>query len=163
MSSTLFARGTNTQVGLRRRAEAIDKSIADMRTAVDGVQDLPRDFRVMRTRVEVLESHLATIAALSKTVETQQKTIAAVEAQLGKIALIDSLEERVGKLESQAATNAEELKTMEEEVDAAGTRVRTCETITEAQNAKITKLNSRIVALEKAAAEAAAAAATADN
>jgi hypothetical protein len=49
---------------------------------------------------------------------------------------------------------------MEEEIDTASTRVKTCETITEAQTVKITKLNSRVVALEKAAAEAAAAAAS---
>ena len=162
MSSTLFGRGTNTQVGLRRRAEVIDKSIADMRAAVDGVQDLPRDFRVMRTRVEVLESHLVTIAELSKTVETQQKTIATVEAQLGKIALIDSLVDRIEKLEAQATTSVEELKTIEEEVDMAVTRAKTSETLVETQNTKINKLHSRLVALEKAAAEAAAAAAVAE-
>jgi hypothetical protein len=55
----------------------------------------------------------------------------------------------------------DEIKTMEEEVESAGTRVKACETIVETQNVKITKLNSRVVALEKAAAEAAAAAATA--
>jgi chromosome segregation ATPase len=110
--------------------------------------------------MEAVETYSATIAALTKLVEAQQKTITVVEAQLSKIATIDSLAERISKLEAQDNARAEDLKTMEEEIDTAGTRVKTCETITEAQTAKITKLNSRIVALEKAAAEAAAAAAS---
>jgi chromosome segregation ATPase len=160
MSSTLFGRGTNTQVGLARRAEEVKKSISDIRAAVESVQELPTEFRVMRTRMEAVETYSATIATLTKLVEAQQKTITVVEAQLSKIATIDSLAERISKLEAQDNTRAEDLKTMEEEIDTASTRVKTCETITEAQTVKITKLNSRVVALEKAAAEAAAAAAS---
>ena len=159
MSSTLFARGTNTQVGLRRRAEVIDKSISDMRATVEGVQDLPRDFRVLRARVEAVETYADTISRATKAVGELTEKVAVLEGFLSKITQIDSILERLTKLESMG----DDIRTMEEEMETTTTRVKSCETIIEAQNAKITKLTSRINALEKAAAEAAAAAATADH
>jgi len=159
MSSTLFARGTNTQVGLRRRAEVIDKSISDMRATVEGVQDLPRDFRVLRARVEAVETYSDTISSVTKAVGELSEKVAVLEGFLSKITQIDSILERLTKLESMG----DDIRMMEEEMETATTRVKSCETIIEAQNAKITKLTSRINALEKAAAEAAAAAATAGH
>lgn len=79
MSSTLFARGTMTQVGQRRRAEEVNKSLADMRTAVEGVQDLPLEFRVMRTRMEAMETHTAMIADLVKQIAELKARVAALE------------------------------------------------------------------------------------
>ena len=79
MSSTLFARGTMTQVGQRRRAEEVNKSIADVRAAVESVQELPREFRVMRTRVEAMETHTATITDLVKEIAALKARVAELE------------------------------------------------------------------------------------
>ena len=161
MSSTLFARGTMTQVGLRQRAEGVNRNIAEIRAMVDSVQDLPREFRVMRSRVDTVETHAASITGVNKLLaemtdkmSRQQNTITILE---NKFAQLDSVLERLVKLE---ALN-EEFKSMEEEFDTVNTRVKTCETLTEGQNVKVTKINSRVNALEKASADAAAAAATA--
>jgi hypothetical protein len=118
MSSTLFARGTNTQMGVRRRAEEVSKNITDLRSDLDTVKGLPLEFRVMRTRMEVMESYNASIVALSKqvaeimtTVEEQKKTIARLEEATGRISTLETtvttfgnLVDRVSTLEASVAT-----------------------------------------------------------
>jgi len=79
MSSTLFGRGTNTQVGGKRRAEEQERSVLAVRTAVDELRSVSAsaaDLRAATVRVTALE---ATVAALQATVATLQKSVA--EAQ----------------------------------------------------------------------------------
>jgi septal ring factor EnvC (AmiA/AmiB activator) len=66
MSSTLFARGVNTQTGMRKRAEDVAKSIADVTEAVRG---FPDEFLQLRAQILVLE----------KTVETLTKKVLVLE------------------------------------------------------------------------------------
>ena len=77
MSSTLFGRGTNTQVGGKRRAEEQERSVLAVRTAVDELRSVSAssaDLRAATLRVTTLE---ATVAALQATVATLQKSVAA--------------------------------------------------------------------------------------
>jgi hypothetical protein len=53
MSSTLYNRGTTTQTGLRRRAEAIDKALADTATIAT---DANRTVRLLEARLAALEA-----------------------------------------------------------------------------------------------------------
>ena len=75
MSSTLFGRGINTQVGLSRRAEEVAKNISDLKTSIGSVKDLPNEVRLLRSQVSSLESRLAER-------ETAQKVLEARFAQL---------------------------------------------------------------------------------
>lgn len=68
MSSTLFGRGTNTQVGGKKRAEDQERLVLSIRTAVEEVKATAAtlvEVKALTARVASLE---ATIAALQKTV-----------------------------------------------------------------------------------------------
>lgn len=71
MSSTLFGRGTNTQVGGRKRAEDQDRAVLSIRTALDELK--------VGTTIEVAQQK-ARIAALEATVAALQKMVASLAA-----------------------------------------------------------------------------------
>ena len=99
MSSTLFGRGTNTQVGLRQRAEEVNKRITDLRTAADIVKDLPLEFRVMRTRVEALETRNSTFEVLTAQLN---ELVATVDILQNKVTYIS---EKNVAIETHNSTN----------------------------------------------------------
>jgi hypothetical protein len=76
MSSTLFGRGTNTQVGGRKRAEDQDRAVLSIRTALD-------DHKTATT-AEVVQQK-ARIAALEVTVASLQKMLAATAATVATL------------------------------------------------------------------------------
>ena len=87
MSSTLFGRGTNTQIGGKKRAEDQERAVLAVRTAVDelrAVTATATDVRATTSRVAALEATIATlqktVAALSATVATLTAPAAAAEA-----------------------------------------------------------------------------------
>ena len=78
MSSTLFGRGTNSQVGGKKRAEDQDRAVLAVRTAVDELKvATAADLRATTTRIATLE---ATLASLQATVAALQKTTLAATA-----------------------------------------------------------------------------------
>lgn len=67
MSSTLYNRGTTTQTSVKRRAEAIDKSITEMRAAIASSDEVARQVRFLEARVAALEaSNTALKAAVAQ-------------------------------------------------------------------------------------------------
>jgi hypothetical protein len=69
MSSTLFNRGTTTQAGIRRRAEAVDKSIADLRAAVSTSDETARLVRLLEARILTLERKVADLEIANATLK----------------------------------------------------------------------------------------------
>jgi hypothetical protein len=65
MSSTLFNRGMNTQMGTRQRAEAVDKNILSLQLALAEVHAstaaLPNIVRLLEAKVAALESKVAVL------------------------------------------------------------------------------------------------------
>lgn len=59
MSSTLFGRGVNTQVGLARRNQEMTKSIAFAVAAAESVKALPDEIQFMKSQIVALERRLA--------------------------------------------------------------------------------------------------------
>jgi ABC-type thiamine transport system ATPase subunit len=59
MSSTLFGRGVNTQVGLARRNQEMTKSIAFAVAAAESVKTLPDELQFMKSQIVALERRLA--------------------------------------------------------------------------------------------------------
>jgi hypothetical protein len=70
MSSTLFNRGTTTQTGIRRRAEAVEKSIADLRTAVSTSDETARLVRILEARILALERKVTELEIAKETATT---------------------------------------------------------------------------------------------
>ena len=58
MSSTLFARGVNTQVGMARRSQEMTKSVALAVAAAEAVKTLPDEMQVMKSQIVALERRL---------------------------------------------------------------------------------------------------------
>jgi hypothetical protein len=63
MSSTLFGRGVNTQVGLARRNQEMTKSIAFAVAAAESVKALPDEVQFMKSQIVALERRLAATEA----------------------------------------------------------------------------------------------------
>ena len=86
MSSTLYNRGTTTQTGMRRRAEAVDKALADTATIAT---DASRTVRLLEARLAALEAantaNLTRITALEMTHTTNQTRVAALEARIAAL------------------------------------------------------------------------------
>jgi hypothetical protein len=74
MSSTLFNRGSTTQTGVRRRAEAIDKSITELRAAVSTSDETSRLVRLLEARISALERKVTTLEAANTALEAQVVT-----------------------------------------------------------------------------------------
>ena len=73
MSSTLYNRGTTTQTGVRRRAEAVDKSIADLRVAVSTTDETARLVRLLEARIVALERKVTALETTNTTLEARLK------------------------------------------------------------------------------------------
>jgi hypothetical protein len=61
MSSTLFNRGMTTQMGQRRRAEEIQRSINELRATASDTRALHEENMALRTAVSTLEMRLASL------------------------------------------------------------------------------------------------------
>ena len=57
MSSTLFARGTNAQLGIRSRNERLEREVAELRTAV-GNGSVQKEVAEVREKVSTVERKL---------------------------------------------------------------------------------------------------------
>jgi hypothetical protein len=67
MSSTLFGRGVNAQVGMRRRAEQVNRELAEVKAATTEIKDVPRDIYMIKAQVASFEKTvLAHLQALEK-------------------------------------------------------------------------------------------------
>lgn len=100
-----------TQIGQRQRAEDINKKISDLQSICESVKDLPRDFRVLNTRMIAAEGQMdqslsinKLIAELKAKVDSQQAVIASLEAQQKKYEQLDELIKRIVRLEQSAST-----------------------------------------------------------
>ena len=78
MSSTLFGRGVNTQIGMRQRAEAVQRSLDDLRgTASDvailraEIHAVARDNNAFKVLVPTLERRIATLETALAAVKAQ--------------------------------------------------------------------------------------------
>jgi seryl-tRNA synthetase len=58
MSSTLFARGVNTQVGLARRSQEMAKSVALAVATAEAVKTLPDEVQFLKSQLVALERRL---------------------------------------------------------------------------------------------------------
>ena len=61
MSSTLFGRGTTSQVGGAHRAESLTRDIADIRKILEDVKHIPEIVRELTKCVETMQSRLSLI------------------------------------------------------------------------------------------------------
>jgi len=75
MSSTLFGRGTNTQVGGRKRAEDQEKAMASLRA-------LYEELKVASTAVPDVKALTARIVSLESTIATLQSTVATLQSAI---------------------------------------------------------------------------------
>ena len=58
MSSTLFGRGTTTQIGAMHRAEKVNRELAEIRELLQSVADVPRIVAAMSQTILAIEARL---------------------------------------------------------------------------------------------------------
>lgn len=126
MSSTLFGRGINTQVGGRRRAEEVDKALEDIRNTISDVKTVPYEMRAMQAKVISMDSK---IAGYDQTLKQQSERMDTVDAA-AKNALF------------QNETQAVVIKNLQGQVDTLTTLLKSLQGQVEAQSALIKALNA---------------------
>jgi predicted nucleic acid-binding Zn-ribbon protein len=116
MSSTLFGRGINTQVGGRRRAEEIDKALGDIRNSIGDIKNVPYEMRAMQAKVISMESK---VAGYDLTLKQQSERIDTVDAA-AKNALFQNETQAVviKNLQGQVDTLTTLLKSLQGQVEA---------------------------------------------
>ncbi len=116
MSSTLFGRGINTQVGGRRRAEEVDKALEDIRSTISDVKNVPNDLRAFQGKVLAMESK---VFGYDQTLTQQSQRIDTVDAS-AKNALFQNETQAVviKNLQAQVDTLTTLLKSLQGQVEA---------------------------------------------
>ena len=107
MSSTLFGRGTNTQVGGRKRAEDQDRAMASLRALYEELKaatSAAPDVKGLTARIVSLE---ATIATLQSTVATLQSTVAALQTTVPALqTTVNAVQNSLNSLQITATVTA---------------------------------------------------------
>lgn len=78
MSSTLFGRGVNAQVGMRQRAEAVQRSLDELRTTSSDVAMLRAE---MNAVIRENNTNKTLVAALERRIATLETELAATKSQ----------------------------------------------------------------------------------
>jgi len=97
MSSTLFGRGVNAQVGMRRRAEQAARELAEVKATADEIKDVPRDLYMVKAQVASFEK---TVLAHLQALEKRLDAVGDFDARLRAV------EESVARLAASAAAAA---------------------------------------------------------
>jgi len=58
MSSTLFGRGTTTQIGAMHRAEKVNRELTEIRELLQAVADVPRQVAEMKQSIQAMAARL---------------------------------------------------------------------------------------------------------
>ena len=58
MSSTLFGRGTTTQIGAMHRAEKVNRELGEIRELLQAVADVPRQVAEMKQSIQAMAARL---------------------------------------------------------------------------------------------------------
>lgn len=75
MSSTLFARGVNGQVGNARRMERMLRDVADTKAAMELVKDVPLQIYELKSTLSKLERAVACVEASVSSLEARVKAL----------------------------------------------------------------------------------------
>ena len=107
MSSTLFGRGTNTQVGGRKRAEDQEKAMASLRALYEELKvasSAVPDVKALTARIVSLES---TIATLQSTVATLQSAIVSLQTTVPALqSTVSAVQNSISSLQITATVSA---------------------------------------------------------
>jgi hypothetical protein len=88
MSSTLFGRGTNTQVGGKKRAEDQERAVTAVRASIDEVKAATAvDVRALTARITTLETSLT---ALQKTVTELKASVSSSTSSSSSVATTEA-------------------------------------------------------------------------
>ena len=85
MSSTLFGRGTHTQVGASARFERMERDISELRKAVGGAS-MESDLKAIREKALILERKVDfQLAAMNTTIKQLREVIDKQAAQIKEL------------------------------------------------------------------------------
>ena len=80
MSSTLYNRGTTTQTGIHRRAEAVERSLAELRATISTSDETNKLVRLLEARILGLERKVADLEITNTTLKATVANITAAAA-----------------------------------------------------------------------------------
>jgi predicted nucleic acid-binding Zn-ribbon protein len=79
MSSTLFQRGITSQVGMRARAELVNKNISDLKVTLESLKALPEEFVEVKNQVK---SSAESLRPVTSDVNELKNLVRSLEARL---------------------------------------------------------------------------------
>jgi septal ring factor EnvC (AmiA/AmiB activator) len=91
MSSTLFQRGITSQVGMRARAELVNKNISDLKVTLESLKALPEEFAEVKNQVKSSADSLRPVTSdvneLKNLVRSLEARLVALENRVRSIAV----------------------------------------------------------------------------
>ena len=90
MSSTLFGRGTHTQVGSAHRAETVNRELAEIRALLQEVKAIPDTVRALRAAVMEMHERLDTMNVPQLAPQVTQEQLDELNAKIEALKVLQA-------------------------------------------------------------------------
>lgn len=90
MSSTLFGRGTHTQVGAMHRAEAVNRELAELRALVTDVKAVPEIVNELKQMVLDMKGRLDAMNIPQLTPQVKQEQLDELESKIEALKVLQA-------------------------------------------------------------------------
>ena len=90
MSSTLFGRGTHTQVGSAHRAETVNRELAEIRALLQEVKAIPDTVRALRALVMEMHERLDTMNVPQLAPQVTQEQLDELNAKIEALKVLQA-------------------------------------------------------------------------
>jgi hypothetical protein len=100
MSSTLFGRGTHTQVGLANRAENLNRELAEIRALLEEVRAVPALVQELRASVLEMKDRLDAMNVPQLTPAVTQEQFAELETRVEALKVLQAPQVTMASLQA---------------------------------------------------------------
>ena len=100
MSSTLFGRGTHTQIGSMHRAESINREFAEIRELLQEVKEIPALVRELKDAVEEMKARLNNLNVPQLTPVVTQEQLLDLETRIEALKVLQTPQVTAATLQS---------------------------------------------------------------
>jgi len=100
MSSTLFGRGTHTQIGAMHRAETVNRELAEIRDLLQEIKAIPDTVRELKTMVLDMRQRLETLNVPELAPQVKQEQLDDIETKIEALKVLQAPQVTAASLQS---------------------------------------------------------------
>ena len=100
MSSTLFGRGTHTQVGAMHRAETVNRELAEIRVLLEEVKAIPDTVRELKELVQDMRQRLENMNIPELVAPVKQEQLDELESKIEALKVLQAPQVTTANLQS---------------------------------------------------------------